>query len=355
MIDLHFHPFRKALQLSLNEMAVLREIYELSNNTKYGGWCIKSKSKIAETLDLAKQSVINIINVLELRGYVEYDKVSGNCRPTEMIREITQERENIGFIIKSQGYEIASAKIKEIVEQARSCKKSSNKLAVKKMDVQNVTTSKKLTNVQKMDDGVQKMDDIGGKNVQKIDTSIINNIVISESNIKEQKIDFSDMLIFLDIFSCIKSGVLEQEESIRQEWIKLTEAERQKAIEWARKVQEYRTPEQYVKNPVFLLRYKDFNSPPHRHVENTMAVGAKMTKEEKYAEIMPYCSSTLTIDNVASNFLNRTVEETLDLIMRGEYGRVKNTAARILAKKYPQVQALFDADYLLDTKFGKKL
>lgn len=176
-----------------------------------------------------------------------------------------------------------------------------------------------------------------------------------DNNIKEQKIDFSDMLIFLDIFSCIKSGVLEQEESIRQEWIKLTEAERQKAIEWARKVQEYRTPEQYVKNPVFLLRYKDFNSPPHRHVENTMAVGAKMTKEEKYAEIMPYCSSTLTIDNVASNFLNRTVEETLDLIMRGEYGKVKSTAARLLAKKYPQVQALFDADYLLDTKFGKKL
>ena len=313
------------------------------------GWAVISRQKIADELDLTKRCVINIINTLIEKGLVIKDEKTNFLRATDIYCKFMQEKSN--WAIANIDANIMSAPQKIMQNNSD----EQNRTGGEKNSPLNISSGEKFS--------------LGGENnsprVVKIihpdgekfspNNNIYNNIDNNINNIKEQKIDFSDMLIFLDIFSCIKSGVLEQEESIRQEWIKLTEAERQKAIEWARKVQEYRTPEQYVKNPVFLLRYKDFNSPPHRHVENTMAVGAKMTKEEKYAEIMPYCSSTLTIDNVASNFLNRTVEETLDLIMRGEYGKVKSTAARLLAKKYPQVQALFDADYLLDTKFGKKL
>lgn len=175
---------------------------------------------------------------------------------------------------------------------------------------------------------------------------------ISEQNEKTPKADIN---LFFKIYSSIKSGVHEEVLQIQSAWERLTEEEKWQAINWAKKAQENNLPEQFIKNPIKLLNLKAFNTPPPIHYEKTQKEYPKMTKEEKYAEIMPYCSSTLTIDNVASNFLNRTVEETLDLIMRGEYGKVKNTAARILAKKYPQVQALFDADYLLDTKFGKKL
>lgn len=114
-ISLNNHFFRKALMLSLNEMAVLREIYSLSNNTKYHGWCVKSKTHISETLDLSKQTVMSTINKLIANGLVDKDEETKYLKPSDFLRSIAQESENIGFYIKSGEHELYSAKIKELI------------------------------------------------------------------------------------------------------------------------------------------------------------------------------------------------------------------------------------------------
>lgn len=43
-------------------------IYHLSNNAQYGGWAIASRQYVADSLDLSKQSVINIIESLVSKG-----------------------------------------------------------------------------------------------------------------------------------------------------------------------------------------------------------------------------------------------------------------------------------------------
>jgi len=91
-------------------MAVLREIYELSNNTKFNGWCIKSRQSIADTLDLSKQTILTIIETLLLKGYIAKNEI-GHVQPSNFIREIGQERKNIGFIISTEQYKMASARI----------------------------------------------------------------------------------------------------------------------------------------------------------------------------------------------------------------------------------------------------
>src|SRR3990167_10654349 len=65
------HPIRRALQLSCDEYIVLWEIYVLSNNRKYGGWCVKSKRRIAEDIDLSEKTVFRIIKTLEGKELVE--------------------------------------------------------------------------------------------------------------------------------------------------------------------------------------------------------------------------------------------------------------------------------------------
>lgn len=64
------HPIRKSLLLSCNEYCVLDMVYQLSNNREHNGWCWASKQYIAESLDLSKQSILNILNALELKGLI---------------------------------------------------------------------------------------------------------------------------------------------------------------------------------------------------------------------------------------------------------------------------------------------
>lgn len=115
-LKLDFHPVRKALRLSLNEMAVLCEIYALSNNSKYGGWCWKSKTNIAETLDLSKRTVITICDTLVEKGYIERSDETRYLKPTDLIRELANESENFMIWFKTDGFEIASAKVKEVLK-----------------------------------------------------------------------------------------------------------------------------------------------------------------------------------------------------------------------------------------------
>lgn len=65
------HPLRKAYNLSIDEYCVLDSIHLLSNNQKYGGWCIASKHHLAETLDISERKVFQIINTLEAKGLIE--------------------------------------------------------------------------------------------------------------------------------------------------------------------------------------------------------------------------------------------------------------------------------------------
>ena len=58
------------MNLSMNEYAVLDSIYLLSNNVKFGGWAIITNQKLADELDLSKQSILNIIDTLVNRGYL---------------------------------------------------------------------------------------------------------------------------------------------------------------------------------------------------------------------------------------------------------------------------------------------
>lgn len=65
------HPLRKAYNLSISEYCVLDTIYLLSNNQKYGGWCVASKEHIADVLDISERKVFTVIKTLEAKELVE--------------------------------------------------------------------------------------------------------------------------------------------------------------------------------------------------------------------------------------------------------------------------------------------
>lgn len=58
------HPVRKALNISCNEYIILDQIWRLSHTEKYGGWCVASKAKIGEWMDLSPRTVFTAIEVL---------------------------------------------------------------------------------------------------------------------------------------------------------------------------------------------------------------------------------------------------------------------------------------------------
>jgi predicted transcriptional regulator len=110
-----FHPIRKALQLSLNEYAVLGEILTLSNNTINNGWCWKSKKNIADSVDLSERAVFNIITTLLTKGYIEKHPL-GFLKPSDFIREIDQ-ASNFQIYIETEKYQLASIKIEQEVKK----------------------------------------------------------------------------------------------------------------------------------------------------------------------------------------------------------------------------------------------
>lgn len=164
VITLGNHVVRKALILSLNEMAVLCDIVKMSNSPKYNFTCRKSKEKIADWLDLSRQTVHTIINTLKAKGYViNFDE---GLRPSELIYEINTASEEIGIYIKNGDIEMISKKISEIIED----------LSVKKID----------STVKKLDTGVKNLYSEVSKNFtqdisKKKDKEKINNIPAEEN------------------------------------------------------------------------------------------------------------------------------------------------------------------------------
>ena len=81
------HPIRVALSLSLNEYCVLDSIYRLSQNIKYGGWCVQSKANLAKDLDLGDRVIFTIIKTLEEKDLIERND-QGNLRTKDSWNEM---------------------------------------------------------------------------------------------------------------------------------------------------------------------------------------------------------------------------------------------------------------------------
>lgn len=105
------HPYRKALNLSLNEYCVLEEIRVLSHNFQYGGWCIKSKENIAKNLDISKRQLLRIIKALELKNLIIKDKQTKYLRSTDTWNFLIAEKENLIVGTKTINEILLTAKI----------------------------------------------------------------------------------------------------------------------------------------------------------------------------------------------------------------------------------------------------
>lgn len=114
IISLENHVVRKALQLSLNEMALLCDIKKLSQNPKYNYWCVKSKDKMALWLDLSRATVFNAIDSLEQKGYVVRNDL-GHIKPSQFIMDLDLAQEDIAIYIKTDDVEMITVKMKEII------------------------------------------------------------------------------------------------------------------------------------------------------------------------------------------------------------------------------------------------
>lgn len=113
IIHLSNHVVRKALSLSLNEMAVLCDIKKMSQNPEFGYQCIKSKDKIAEWLDVSRATVFNAIKTLESKGLII--RTEAGLKPTQLIYNMDTSEE-IGLYIKNNDLEMITSKIKTLLD-----------------------------------------------------------------------------------------------------------------------------------------------------------------------------------------------------------------------------------------------
>jgi uncharacterized phage protein (TIGR02220 family) len=114
IVNLNNHIVRKALCLSLNEMAVLCDIKQMSQNPEYGYTCIKSKDKIAEWLDLSRATVFNAIKALETRGYIE--RTDKGVRCTKFIYDLDMCQEEIGLYIQKGDLIFITKKVEQLLD-----------------------------------------------------------------------------------------------------------------------------------------------------------------------------------------------------------------------------------------------
>jgi hypothetical protein len=111
IISLGNHLIRKALRLSLNEMAVLCQVHRLAT-PRFNGWCIQSKSKMADFLDFNPDTVFKAIKALEAKGYIERNN-KGYCKPSLFIYDVNA-AEDIAIYIRDMNAEMISFRVREI-------------------------------------------------------------------------------------------------------------------------------------------------------------------------------------------------------------------------------------------------
>lgn len=114
IISLNNHIVRKALCLSLNEMAVLCDIKQMSQNPEFGYTCIKSKDKIADWLDLSRSTVFLIIETLLKKGLIEKNEIG--LKPSKQLLLLDMAQEDIGLWLKNGEMELITKKIQDIFD-----------------------------------------------------------------------------------------------------------------------------------------------------------------------------------------------------------------------------------------------
>lgn len=83
---------KRELRLTLNEYVLLDIAFHLSART---GWCYASKDYLADTLDISRQSVFNLINKLIKNNWIEKDSATKSIRTTEKWQSNYSEDYNI--------------------------------------------------------------------------------------------------------------------------------------------------------------------------------------------------------------------------------------------------------------------
>jgi predicted transcriptional regulator len=150
MISCDNHAIRKALRLSLNEMAVLCDIYKLSSNPKFGYKCIKEKKKMADWLDVSEDTIYRALKTLESMGYISRD--NNSCKPTQFIYNVAC-CEELAIYIKEGDTELFTAKMQEMHFSSDSQNQSPRLAKSESVDSQNqrLNTNSKIEYKSKYD------------------------------------------------------------------------------------------------------------------------------------------------------------------------------------------------------------
>ncbi len=118
------HAVKKHLKINYTEYVLMDMICKLSNNSKNkSGWCFMSKSTMAEEINMTKVSVVNTINKLFDRGYLEK---KDNGRRVKVSDGIAQ-------FFEYNGKEVLPIKEKETVKDVYRNGKESLPQSVKKV------------------------------------------------------------------------------------------------------------------------------------------------------------------------------------------------------------------------------
>jgi len=141
------HPLRKALCLSVNEYVLLDTVYHLSNNEKYGGWCIISKNKMADWLDISVETVYRMLKTLEEKELIKRDEATKYIKTTDSYNELIANKEDwlIGFKGKESAFLSGKMKI--------DCQKDSDTV-----NLQKDTVKMTVESTVKMTDNIYKED-----------------------------------------------------------------------------------------------------------------------------------------------------------------------------------------------------
>jgi DNA-binding PadR family transcriptional regulator len=95
-------------------MAVLCDVEVMSRNTIYGGWCIKSKDKMAEWLDLSRDTIFRSLKALLDKGYLDKNEEINGYRPSAYIYQIMNCQE-IAVLLRNKDFSLISANFNELV------------------------------------------------------------------------------------------------------------------------------------------------------------------------------------------------------------------------------------------------
>ena len=236
MISCDTHIIRKALRLSLNEMAVLCDIYQMGQNPNYGYWCVKSKDKMASWLDLSRDTIYRAISSLKQKGYVVSNE-QGNLRCTQFIYNIETAQEEIAIWVKSNDTELISAKMSELM-QSENRTPSENQITPSENQTMNSTkirqtpSENQTLDIQEINSKINNREELyffeNKKQGKKSNMFVVPTLPQVEEYAKTNGFDSAFAKVFFDYYS-------------RCEW---TDAENKKVKNWKNKMQSWISREQ---------------------------------------------------------------------------------------------------------------